>query len=63
MLNLYGSRSFEDLSQYPIMPWVVSSYKTSNLDFPKRNLSKVVGCFQQDKTDMFKAKYFEMVNK
>lgn len=48
------------------MPWVISSYKTSQSDLnslPKRDLRQTVGCFQKDKQDMFKSKYFEMVNK
>ena len=26
-LNIYGNRSFNDISQYPVFPWVLSSYK------------------------------------
>ena len=39
----------------------LSTYKSSQLTF--RNLTQPVGCFQADKVDQFKAKYFEIVNK
>ena len=45
LLNLYSNRSFSDLSQYPVFPWVISNYETSNLVFPKdfRELSLPMG--------------------
>ena len=27
-INIYGNRSFRDISQYPVFPWVISNYKT-----------------------------------
>jgi factor associated with neutral sphingomyelinase activation len=32
-LNLMARWSFGDLTQWPIMPWVLNNYKTSKLDF------------------------------
>jgi factor associated with neutral sphingomyelinase activation len=44
-LNLAAGRSFCDLTQWPIMPWVLNDYKSSKLDFADpsifRDLSKV----------------------
>ena len=33
MLNKYSGRSFNDLSQYPIFPWIVTDYQSKELDF------------------------------
>ena len=65
VLNFYGDRSFEDPSQYPIFPWVISNYKTTKLTTPQclRDMNKPVACLSQDKQDQFKSKNFEIVNK
>ena len=64
-MNLYASRSFEDLSQYPIMPWVFASYKNNeNIDrITLRDMRTPVGAISKEKVEMFKSKYFEMVKK
>jgi len=44
-LNLAAGRSFCDLTQWPVMPWVICDYKSSKLDLKDpsvyRDLSKV----------------------
>ena len=30
-LNSFGGRSYDDLMQYPVFPWVLSQYYTSSL--------------------------------
>lgn len=44
-LNLAAGRSFCDLTQWPIMPWVICDYKSPKLDLTDpsvyRDLSKV----------------------
>ena len=32
IINLYGNRSFNDLNQYPVVPWIITDY--SSKDFP-----------------------------
>lgn len=32
VLNSYAQRSFQDLTQYPVMPWVLADYKSPSLD-------------------------------
>ena len=27
-INIYGNRSFRDISQYPVFPWIIDDYKT-----------------------------------
>ena len=30
--NIYGNRSFRDISQYPVFPWIIADYKTDTFD-------------------------------
>jgi hypothetical protein len=45
-LNTLAGRSYNDITQYPVFPWIVADYKSRvlNLDDPSsyRDLSKVV---------------------
>lgn len=53
LLNILSGRSFNDPSQYPIVPWVLSDYTSEKLDFnnPKifRDLSKPSGALGDEK--------------
>ena len=31
-LNIYGNRSFNDLSQYPVFPWLITDYEDRTID-------------------------------
>jgi hypothetical protein len=31
-LNFIADRTFNDLTQYPVFPWVISNYKSDTLD-------------------------------
>lgn len=46
-LNSAADRSFNDLTQYPVMPWVLADYKSAELDLDDpatfRDLSKPIG--------------------
>lgn len=46
-LNIFSGRSFNETSQYPIMPWIIQDYDSSSLDLSKkstfRDLSKPMG--------------------
>ncbi|KIW04511.1 hypothetical protein, variant [Verruconis gallopava] len=48
LLNTMAGRSFNDLTQYPVFPWVLADYTSEELDLsnPKtfRDLSKPMGC-------------------
>ena len=64
-LNTLASRSFSDLSQYPIFPWVISNYEDVDefdISDPKnyRDLSKPIGAVSQYKLDRFLENYNEM---
>lgn len=38
LLNKYASRSFNDLSQYPIFPWIISDYETEKFNYEDPNI-------------------------
>jgi len=48
LLNTMAGRTFNDLTQYPVFPWVLADYTSDELDLrdPKtfRDLSKPMGC-------------------
>jgi len=51
LLNQYAQRSFSDLTQYPVFPWVLSNYKSEVLDLKDpqnfRDLSKPIGALNE----------------
>jgi hypothetical protein len=57
-LNLCAGRSFNDLTQYPVMPWVISDYQSKILDLndPRtfRDLSKPVGALNPKRLAAFR---------
>ena len=61
ILNKYGGRSFNDLSQYPVFPWIISDYKSDSisLDNPKiyRQLKYNMGAISKHKRNEIKKKY------
>ena len=57
-VNIFAGRSFNDLSQYPVFPWILSDYssKELNLDDPKtfRDLSKPIGTLNEQRLEKLK---------
>jgi hypothetical protein len=49
-LNIYGGRSFNDVTQYPVFPWILVDYQSSNLDNNnnKRDFSLPMGMMIPD---------------
>ena len=59
-LNEYGGRSFQDLSQYPVFPWIIKKYDGSVLNFQEdmyRDLKKPIAAISDKKEDDGKEKY------
>lgn len=60
-LNTLAGRSFNDLNQYPIFPWVLSNYTSSHLDLNEpanyRDLSKPVGALSPPRKAFFDERY------
>lgn len=55
-INKISGRSYNDLTQYPVMPWVLADYKSKNIDFSSmtpgtvfRDLTRPVGALNPDK--------------
>jgi hypothetical protein len=63
-LNEQAGRSFNDLTQYPVFPWVIADYKSSQLDFSKkstfRDLSKPIGALNPDRLKNLRNRMKEM---
>ncbi|XP_017287828.1 protein FAN [Kryptolebias marmoratus] len=60
-LNNLADRSCNDLSQYPVFPWVVSDFTSSQLDLTDaaafRDLSKPVGALNKERLDGLLTRY------
>ena len=56
-LNTLASRTYCDLSQYPVFPWVLSDYNSATLDLTNpavyRDLSKPVGALNPSRLQKF----------
>jgi hypothetical protein len=61
-LNLIAGRSFHDLTQYPVMPWVLTDFSSASLDLKDpavyRDLSKPMGALgPRSRTSFFEDRY------
>uniref|UniRef100_A0A3Q3NQA1 Neutral sphingomyelinase (N-SMase) activation associated factor n=1 Tax=Labrus bergylta TaxID=56723 RepID=A0A3Q3NQA1_9LABR len=60
-LNNLADRSCNDLSQYPVFPWVLEDYSSKQLDLTKpatfRDLSRPVGALNQERLDRLLSRY------
>ena len=64
-LNIFAGRSFNDLTQYPIFPWIITNYQSEVLNEKEdfRNLSIPVGMFDfNEKAEMRKETFIEFYN-
>lgn len=56
-LNILAGRSFNDIGQYPVFPWILSDFTSSTIDLndPKvyRDLSKPIGALNPTRLDEF----------
>ena len=56
---LWGTgRTYNDLNQYPVLPWVLADYESEVLDFNSvatfRDLSKPIGALNPKRLEFFK---------
>ena len=60
-LNTFAGRSYNDITQYPVFPWVLCDYESEEIDLddPKsyRDLSKPVGALDDDRLKKFVERY------
>lgn len=61
LINTLAGRTFNDLTQYPVFPWVLADYTSEELDLtnPKtfRDLSRPMGCQTPDREAGFRERY------
>ncbi|XP_064458168.1 WD repeat and FYVE domain-containing protein 3-like isoform X2 [Ornithodoros turicata] len=62
-LNTLAGRSYNDLMQYPVFPWVLADYDSEELDLNDsatfRDFSKPMGAQTSDRLEQFKKRYRE----
>ena len=65
-VNTLAGRTYNDLTQYPIMPWVLSDYTSPFLDLDDervyRDLSKPMGAIGKDRAKSFADRYENWVD-
>jgi hypothetical protein len=64
-LNTIAGRSYNDLSQYPVFPWIIADYESDRIDLNNpaiyRDLSKPVGALDEARLEKFLVRWDEMV--
>ncbi|GAB6031814.1 hypothetical protein CHUAL_010216 [Chamberlinius hualienensis] len=60
-LNTIAGRTYNDLNQYPVFPWVLTNYESSELDLSLpsnyRDLSKPIGALNPSRRAFFEERY------
>ncbi|KAM7537266.1 hypothetical protein Aperf_G00000068777 [Anoplocephala perfoliata] len=60
-LNTIAGRTYNDLSQYPVMPWILADYTSKQLNFDEpntfRNLSRPIGIVNPENVVYVREKY------
>lgn len=60
-LNTLAGRSYNDITQYPVFPWILSDYTSQKLDLSNpssyRDLSKPVGALNPERLKKFQERY------
>lgn len=60
-LNTIAGRTYNDLNQYPVFPWVITNYDSNELDLSSpnnfRDLSKPIGALNQSRREYFENRY------
>ena len=61
LVNTMAGRTFNDLTQYPVFPWVLADYSSEELDLtdPRsfRDLTKPMGCQTSEREAEFRERY------
>ncbi|XP_061716784.1 neurobeachin isoform X10 [Cydia pomonella] len=60
-LNTIAGRTYNDLNQYPVFPWVLTNYESEELDLSQpsnyRDLSKPIGALNPSRRAYFEERY------
>ena len=61
LINTMAGRTFNDLTQYPVFPWILADYTSDELDLTNpetfRDLSKPMGCQTLEREAEYKDRY------
>lgn len=61
IINTLAGRSYNDLTQYPVFPWVLADYSSEDLDLSNpatfRDLSKNMGSQTAERREEFRSRY------
>ena len=61
LINTMAGRTFNDLTQYPVFPWIIADYTSQELDLTNprtfRDLTKPMGCQDPARQAEFKDRY------
>jgi hypothetical protein len=61
LVNTLAGRTFNDLTQYPVFPWVLADYTSEELDLENprtfRDLTKPMGCQTFERESEFRERY------
>lgn len=64
-LNLAAGRTFCDLTQWPVLPWVLADYKSQLLDLDRpstfRDLSQPIGALNAERLAKFRERYMQVI--
>lgn len=64
-LNTLAGRTYNDLSQYPVMPWILQDYSSDQIDLNDpavfRDLSKPIGALNEKRLQMLRTRCQEAV--
>eukprot|EP00111_Clytia_hemisphaerica_P016966 TCONS_00050315-protein len=59
-LNSKADRSFNDLTQYPVFPWIIQDYSSNSLDLQNpdtfRDLTKPIGALDENRLNQLKSR-------
>jgi len=60
-MNSFAGRTYNDLTQYPVFPWVIADYESEEIDLndPKtyRDLSRPMGALGPERAQQFRDRY------
>ena len=63
-LNVLAGRSFNDITQYPVFPWILNDYTSETIDLsdPKvyRDLTKPIGALNEKRLQSLLERYYDM---
>lgn len=65
-LNTISGRTYNDLAQYPVFPWILSDYTSETIDLNDpsiyRDLSKPIGALNESRLEMLRERFENFVN-